>query len=236
MYRLETFYKTKAWEDLRKRLMMERVNEDGQLICEHCGKPILKAYDCIGHHKIELTEENVNDINVSLNPDNIMLIHYRCHNEEHERFDGLHQQVFLVHGSPCSGKTTFVRMNANKDDLVVDQDAIFQAISFCDPHEHPKRVKAVAFAVRTAILEAIKIRHGTWRNAWIISSKTGLDLDRDADAFRARLIHIDTPKDECIKRLKASPHGRDVKAWETYIEDYWERYEAAAGSASEGRA
>ena len=73
MYTLGNFYKSKEWEKLIAVLKLERVNENGEVICEHCGKPIHKKYDCIGHHKIELTEANVNDPEVSLNPDNVML-------------------------------------------------------------------------------------------------------------------------------------------------------------------
>ena len=77
---LDTFYRCKEWENLLRVLKLERVNEAGELICEHCGKPITRAYDAIGHHKEELTPENVNDANVSLNPANIAFVHHKCHN------------------------------------------------------------------------------------------------------------------------------------------------------------
>ena len=67
---ISSFYRSKPWIDLMTVIRLERGN-----ICEHCGKPIVKKYDAIGHHKIELTEENVEDANISLNPDNIMLVH-----------------------------------------------------------------------------------------------------------------------------------------------------------------
>ena len=78
-FSLDTFYSSKEWEKLRKLIAQERVDADGNIICAHCGKPIVKAYDMIGHHKIALTEENVNDATISLNPENIDLVHHRCH-------------------------------------------------------------------------------------------------------------------------------------------------------------
>lgn len=54
------FYRQTRWIKLRKALMFERLNAEGLLICEHCGKPILKEYDAILHHKIELTSQNAN--------------------------------------------------------------------------------------------------------------------------------------------------------------------------------
>ena len=228
MYTRSSFYSSKVWANFRLGLMQERTNEDGLLICEHCGKPILKRYDCIAHHKIELTEENVNDFEISLNPENIALIHLRCHNEEHERFEGKRQQVWIVYGAPCSGKTTFVKLNAHEDDLILDMDAIFRMISGCERYDKPKRLAPVAFAVRDAILEAIKLRKGFWRNAWIITTKTWMEIARDAEIYRAEPIHIDTEQTECIKRLTEHPNGRDVTEWTRYIEEYFER-EAAGG-------
>ena len=85
MFTLQNFYTSDKWRGLVDRLKMERLNADGDLICEHCGQPIVRKYDCIGHHVVELTDENVNNYTVSLNPENVKLIHFRCHNEIHQR-------------------------------------------------------------------------------------------------------------------------------------------------------
>ncbi|MFR7473078.1 MAG: HNH endonuclease, partial [Ruminococcus sp.] len=60
---LNNFYQSKPWVKLMAVIRMERTNAEGQIICEHCGKPIVHKYDCIGHHIIELNEANVNDAN-----------------------------------------------------------------------------------------------------------------------------------------------------------------------------
>ena len=57
MYTLFTFYRSREWAALLAALKQERVNDEGQIVCEYCGKPIVRAYDMIGHHKEELTEE-----------------------------------------------------------------------------------------------------------------------------------------------------------------------------------
>lgn len=49
--------------------------------CEKCG--------AIGeevHHKIPLTSDNIHDVNVTLNPDNLIYLCKECHNKEHGRF------------------------------------------------------------------------------------------------------------------------------------------------------
>ena len=100
------FYRSDKWVDLLKVIKLERLDARGNIICEHCGKPIIHKYDCIGHHKIHLTEENYLDHSISLNPDNIALVHHRCHNIIHNKLPYSGRQVFLVYGSPLAGKSS----------------------------------------------------------------------------------------------------------------------------------
>lgn len=228
MYTLKTFYRSKEWEHLIQILKIERVNkEDGILYCEHCGKPLIHKYDIIGHHKTELTETNVNDVNISLNPENIMLIHFRCHNEIHQRFGYEQQKVYIVYGSPLSGKTTFVKENSTKDDLILDMDNIYNMLNFTnDKYYKSNRIKTNVFIIRDCILDMIKCRTGKWRNAWIIGGyPLPMDRKRLMDATGAELIHIDTSKEECLKRLYNDPERQQVIIeWEQYINDYFNKF------------
>lgn len=218
MYSLDNFYKSREWENLLQLLKMERVDSNGNLICEYCGQPIVKKYDCIGHHKIELTETNVNDIDVSLNPDNIILIHFKCHNKIHQRFDGFKQQVFLVYGSPCSGKSTWVNTVANEDDLILDIDKLWEAICISDKYHKPNRLKANAFGIRDTLLDQIKTRTGMWRNAYVIGTyPLRSDRDRLCDLLKAKPIFIEATKEECINR---APNDE----WKEYIDNWYEDY------------
>lgn len=212
MLNRNNFYRSKVWESFRERLINERTKND-LLICAHCGKPILKKYDCIGHHKIELTDENINDFSISLNPENVDLIHFKCHNELHERWQGT-QAVYIVWGSPRAGKTTWVEENAHPDDLILDLDKIWNAL--CISEDHPGRIKANVFGIRDTIIDQIRMRKGTWRNAYVIGGYPhDTDRQRLADLLRAELIHIDTPKDICLKRAGEKSF---------IVEDWWEEY------------
>ena len=218
MMKLETFYKSAEWRGLVEQLKLERLNERGELICEYCGRAITRKYDCIGHHEIELTEDNVNDYSISLNPANIKLIHFRCHNLIHERFEGFKQEVFLVYGSPCAGKTTWVRDVAYDDDLILDIDKIFEAICTSDKYHKPTRLKVNAFGVRDCLLDMIRTRAGMWRNAYVIGGyPLRTDRDRLCDLLGAREVFIDTPKEECLKRAVN-------EEWKKFIEDWFDSY------------
>ena len=224
MYSLDNFYQSKAWRKLLQGLKIDRLNQDGELICEYCNKPITRAYDIIGHHKQELTEDNVNDYNVSLNPDNVSLVHARCHNYIHDKLGYSRRQVFLVYGSPLSGKSTWVKANMGEGDLVIDMDNLWQAISNCDRYVKPNRLRAVVFKLRDTLLESVKYRLGKWNNCYIIGGyPLQSERERLCKELGAREVFIDTSRAECLERLR-SLQDRDLVEWTKYIEDWWNKF------------
>ena len=104
----------------RLAVINERINDDGVVICEYCGKPIIRQFDCVAHHVIPLTERNVGNADISLNPDNIQLVHHVCHNKIHNKLGYIQREVFLVWGSPLSGKSSYVDSVRNSGDLIVE--------------------------------------------------------------------------------------------------------------------
>ena len=221
MYSLSTFYQSREWINLLSVIKAERTNSQGFIICEHCGQPIVAKYDCIGHHKQELTEMNVNDYNISLNPANVALVHHKCHNIIHERFGCYARKVYIVYGAPCSGKSYFVRNIANKEDLILDLDNIWQMISVNERYNKPGRLKQNVFMVRDSILDQIKTRAGGWRNAYIIGGyPLAPERRRLAEMMGAEIIHIDTSKEECLARAKERPGD-----WAKYIIEYFDKYQ-----------
>lgn len=218
MFTLDNFYKSKEWLSLLERLKLERVNSYGELICAYCGKPIVKKYDCIGHHVDELTEANVNDYRISLNPNKILLIHHKCHNKIHERFGGFKQNVYIVYGSPCSGKSTWVNEVAYNDDLIIDMDKIWECICNSDRYHKPNRLKINAFGIRDTLLDMVKCRTGMWRNAYVIGTyPLASDRERLSKLLGAELIFIDETKDTCLSRAKNSD-------WINYINEWFDIY------------
>lgn len=225
------FYRQATWIKLRKALKHERVNEEGLLICEHCGKPILKDYDAILHHKKELTPQNVNDWDIAYNPDNLAFVHAKCHNEIHNRFGGRvktwQRKVYYVYGAPCSGKSTFVRESMQSGDLVLDIDRIWEAMSGQPEYIKPNAIKANVFIARNAIIDSIKTRAGGWQTAWIIEGGALLgDRMRRIETLGAEAIYIDATRDECLQRLASDDSRRAVQAeWVEYINKYFDMFQ-----------
>lgn len=221
--KLQAFYKSQKWQKFTAILKQERQNADGDIICEQCGRPIVKRYDMIAHHIIELTDDNVDDVGIALNPDNIQFVHFRCHNEIHERFGSYMRQVYIVWGSPCAGKTTWVNSVARKEDLIMDMDKLWRAIKSdaCGEYEKPKALQQNVFALRECMYDMIRTRLGKWHNAYIIGGYP-LIAERERLQYAVgadKLIHIDTPREVCEQRASGKS-----EEWLGYIGDWWARY------------
>lgn len=227
---LPQFYQSTEWRTFRSCLIAERMSAEGVIYCEHCGKPILQSYDIILHHKKYLTMQNVNDYSISLNPENISIVHASCHNELHARFGFCTQRkVYLVYGSPCSGKTTFVNGIKGNSDIVIDMDLIWMAITGREKYFKPNALKTNAFILRDCLYDMVKTRTGKWEKAYVIAGLPHKgERERLAVTLGAEYIHVDTPKDICLQRL-ASDSGRTEeqrREWITYIDKWWEDYQA----------
>ncbi|MCM1237036.1 MAG: HNH endonuclease [Ruminococcus flavefaciens] len=224
MYDLSTFYQSKEWEAFRKVVIMERLNECGETICEYCGRPIIKSYDIIAHHKEYLTEQNVNNAMIALNPENIALVHHVCHNRIHDKLGRRQQKVYIVYGPPLSGKTTYVKNIITSGDLVIDMDSIWQCVSGQERYKKDGRLNAVVFGVRNNLLEAVKYRRGKWSNAYIIGGyPLSGERNRLVKELGAELIRLPATKEECMCRLDVDD-SRDKKEWENYIEDWFDKF------------
>lgn len=225
---LYNFYRSKEWLHLLDYLKSTRVDEQGYIICEYCGKPIVKAYDCIGHHKEPLTENNYIDRCISLNPENIMLIHHRCHNMIHNKLSYSNRQIFVVWGAPLSGKITYVQEAITPGDLIVDMDNIWQCVSGQERYIKPNRLKSTVFSVRDLLIENIRTRSGKWMNAYIIGGyPMESERERLINMLGAREIYIDADYQSCVDRLLTIEDTRDKEQWKSYIDDWFRKFNNA---------
>lgn len=225
MYDLNSFYHSKQWQKLLDQIKHERLDEDGNIICEYCEKPIVKAYDIIGHHKVELTEENVNDFEVSLNPENIQLVHHRCHNYIHNKLGYSDKRIYLIYGSPCSGKSTYLDSVVEAGDLIVDLDRIRQAINGQPTHCLTPKLNSISFGIRDFLMDCIRMRRGKWTRAYIIGGFPMVsERERICRETGAIEVYIESTKEECLERLERDPNNRDVELWRGYIDSWWDKF------------
>ena len=198
-------------------------------VCAKCGG-VFDISELRPHHKVELTLDNIDDVNVTLNPDNIEVLCHDCHNAAHKRFGYAvgAKRVYLVYGSPCAGKTTYVNSVATRNDLIVDLDKIHRAICICGLYDKPDATKRVAFNVRDYLLDEVRTAtpRRKWQDAYIIGTYPDrIDRDMFVQDYGAELVHIDTSKEECIKRAYQDIERSSIRdAVIGWINAYWERY------------
>lgn len=71
----KAFYQSKVWQDTSRS-----VKRDANYICVKCNDRPAE----IAHHIIWLTPQNINDINITLNKNNLMAVCRECHAIIHE--------------------------------------------------------------------------------------------------------------------------------------------------------
>jgi hypothetical protein len=220
MFTLDTFYKSKEWQRFRDMVIADRLTEDGYTIDEVTGKPIVNKYDIILHHLIFLTEDNVNDYNISLNPELIQIVSHKTHNLIHNKLGYTKREIYLVYGCPLSGKSTYVNTVAEPGDLIVDINYIWSCISVNSIHSG--KLNAVVFKLRDTLLESVKYRVGRWDNCYIVGGYPLIsERERLCKELGAREIFIDTSKEVCLERASKSGYPEDYKK---YIEDWWRKF------------
>lgn len=219
---IKSFYASDEWVNLRLLLINERGNK-----CEKCGKVIARSIDIIAHHKIELTPENVRDYSISLNPELIILVCFECHNQLHNRFGYKpSKEVFIVYGPPMSGKTTYVKHNMQRGDLVVDMDRLYQAVSLLPSYDKPDNLLANVMGVHNILLDNIKTRYGKWYNAWVIGGYADrYKRESLANNLGAQLVFCDVSLEECLRRLSLDEARRYRQdEWRGYIHRWFEQH------------
>ena len=221
-------YASRKWQRYRLQLVNE-VNG----ICEICNRMYDSSYLRV-HHKTELNDFNITNPDIVYGRDNLQVICADCHNKIHDRFKEyleerkqlkLSRKVYIIAGSPMSGKTTYAEDNATKFDLIIDIDKIFQALSINSVYDKPNELTTAVFAVRDVLYDMIKTRAGKHHDSYIISGRPIAELERLAKQLTAEVIIIESSKDECLTRLEMDASGRDKEMWKGFISNWFAQNE-----------
>lgn len=78
----ESFYKSRQWQRCRD-LCIQRAGG----LCERCRKEGVIRAAVIAHHKKEITPQNINNPEITLNLDNLEALCMDCHAKVHHRRD-----------------------------------------------------------------------------------------------------------------------------------------------------
>ncbi len=115
--------------------------------------------------------------------------------------------VYLICGSPCSGKSTYIKEHIRRGDLICDVDLIYGAISGQDSHDAEMYTHEIACKLDSDLKDMIRDRVGGWKDAYVVSlANTTEKLCKAKERIKAdEVIFIDTPYDVCMERSKERP-------------------------------
>jgi hypothetical protein len=127
----------------------------------------------------------------------------RSDNRHREKWRTAKTRIALIQGPPCAGKTTFVNENKGARDLVIDYDAIQEALGFQGGH-NGDHLHGATMTARNALLRALRQGKLDVARAWIISANP-----RAAEMFpHHKLITINPGKETCYARAKEQGRPR----------------------------
>lgn len=237
------FYHSKEWLKTR-----DIVFERDKGLCQKCLRDKGEAVPGEEvHHKIWLRPSNINNPDITLNIDNLELLCKDCHigihksaahKKEHHKMicnngvyigeDGdMHKQkVYIVHGAPGSGKSTFVQDNMQPGDLVVDLDLIKQSLCMSCNKETPDNLYAIAESIREMLYGMIERKEVNAKAIWVIALlPTRQQRKALASRLEAELIHVDEDIETCIERILKDDARPDKEEQMKIIDQYFGYYE-----------
>lgn len=237
------FYKSPEWIKQRNYMMNKQDH-----LCQEClSKGEYTPAEEV-HHQIFLRPSNINDPMIALDENNLVCLCRNCHMEIHRRsaerakqsnhrytsngyfFNSIgeieEQKVYIVHGSPGSGKSTYVREHMKRGDLVVDLDLIKQAISMYSREEVVDDLLDTAIAIRDLLYQKIKQRDVCAESIWVIASLPTRKQRRElAEQLQAELIHVEATVEECVERILKDVERKDKEFQVRLIDKYFGYYQ-----------
>lgn len=138
-----------------------------------------------------------------------------------------HLSCTVVCGPPGSGKTTFVRNKMLPGDLVVDLDAIYEAISFCPTYDKPSMLLPYAMGVKEHLIG--RLASDTTRpRSWVITmGASRAEREYLQRRLQAKVIVLPVGELECLRRISQDARrSGPLSYWEPIVRQWWAEYRA----------
>ena len=221
-------YNKKAWK--RKSQYIRKRDGYECVECRRKGKVV----DAVLVHHINPTEERPD---LFWEDKNLISLCGNCHELMHNRYNNtltrlgvwykdlyrrggkMLTKIKFIVGPPCSGKSTYVRERAGRNDIVFDLDDIVKAITLNELYDKNPSAVEIALMIRDLLLRQLEMGD-KFDTAWIITTKMS-DKFYDYYLYNPEVITMTTTKKECLKRLSNNPNGRNVEEIKKVIESWF---------------
>ena len=135
--------------------------------------------------------------------------------------------LIIVHGPPCSGKSTYVREHMGERDVCFDYDKIANALTGKQLHTlaDKNHARSMVLAARYAMLESYRRHSSGIRDFYVITSSQSPAFWAAMDAYQPETVEMGTDLDTCLKWLAQDESRTEKKTWETIIRNWFDRKE-----------
>ena len=131
--------------------------------------------------------------------------------------------VYVVTGSPGSGKSYLVNQMATKYDIIFDYDKIAEAMCpVSGLHGNHTYMKNVLLSIRDTVIRCFADRVGEWHNAFFITATPNRnEIEVLVKRMKANELHVDATMEECIEHIR-NDETRILKARDIeLVRDYF---------------
>lgn len=135
--------------------------------------------------------------------------------------------LIIVHGPPCSGKSTYVREHMGERDVCFDYDKIANALTGKQLHTlaDKNHARPMVLAARHAMLESYRQHTGGIRDFYVITSSQSPAFWAAMDAYHPKTVEMGTDMNTCLKWLAQDESRTEKQTWETIIRNWFDRKE-----------
>jgi dephospho-CoA kinase len=125
--------------------------------------------------------------------------------------------LYVITGPPAAGKTTWVQQHARPRDIVIDYDAIAQALAGpgAPTHAHRHTLHLIARAARRAALNEA-LRHLARADVYLIHTQPSTQTLARYRNHNARVITIDPGRDVVLQRCRTTRTTDALRAAERW--------------------
>jgi HK97 family phage prohead protease len=135
-------------------------------------------------------------------------------------------KVKVIHGAPCSGKTTYVKKHIKANDIAYDYDQLSRALQYSGDHKANNEVTHdFVIDFRLAIINRIKYEKERKGNCYFIVTfltDSFKEYIKDCDV---EYIKMEATKEECLERLEKDDERKDKDGWKKKINEWFDKYE-----------
>ena len=130
-------------------------------------------------------------------------------------------KVYVIYGSPLSGKTTYVDKHKGDNDLIYDYDKIMSVLSGKPSHIHNNSLLPYVMDIRDLIIDKVRYEKNI-ENVWIITTRVSEDLKKRLSSLNPNYKEIKISREQAHDRLLLQGGDRDVSLWQRLIDEYFD--------------